>query len=163
MRPTHLDPNQKPEDHWGTLRQLLPYLWPPGRGDLKTRVMMALGLLVVAKLTNVYVPILLKTAVDTLGAGQSVLLVAPIEELDRQVAMAREIMTEAGKIVLDGFVLGTDAELTHDLEADLLDLDGAVLRLQVVQRVRAPLPLEPRGARGVSLRCRRDHREPVDV
>jgi ATP-binding cassette subfamily B protein len=78
MRPTHLDPNQKLEDHWGTLRQLLPYLWPPGRGDLKTRVLIALALLVVAKLTNVYVPILLKKAVDTLGAGQSALLVAPI-------------------------------------------------------------------------------------
>ena len=78
MRPTHLDPNYKSDGHWTTLRELAPYLWPPGRGDLKARVVVALLLLVAAKLTNVFVPILLKMAVDRLGSGEAVLIAAPI-------------------------------------------------------------------------------------
>ena len=78
MRPTHLDPNSKSDGHWTTLRELSPYLWREGRGDLKARVVAALVLLVAAKLTNVYVPIILKMAVDRLGSGADALVVAPI-------------------------------------------------------------------------------------
>ncbi|MEJ2015707.1 MAG: ABC transporter ATP-binding protein/permease [Limibacillus sp.] len=78
MRPTHLDPNYKSDGHWTTLRELAPYLWREGRGDLKVRVVVALVLLVAAKLTNVYVPIILKMAVDRLGSGADALVVAPI-------------------------------------------------------------------------------------
>ena len=78
MRPTHLDPNYKSDGHWTTLRELSPYLWREGRGDLKARVVAALVLLVAAKLTNVYVPIILKMAVDRLGSGADALVVAPI-------------------------------------------------------------------------------------
>ncbi|MPZ08828.1 MAG: ATP-binding cassette domain-containing protein [Kiloniellaceae bacterium] len=67
MSPTTLDP---PEHvHFGQLKLLaglLPYLWPPGRGDLKTRVGAALFFLVVAKLATVTVPLVLKQAVDAL-------------------------------------------------------------------------------------------------
>ncbi len=56
-----------------TLRNLLPYLWPAGRNDLRLRVLIALGLMVGAKVTTVYVPLLLRSAVDSLspGAGAS--------------------------------------------------------------------------------------------
>lgn len=64
---------QKTDNHWQTVKSLLPYLWAPGRADLKVRVIGALLLLVLAKLLGVYVPFLFKDAVDALtGGGQGV-------------------------------------------------------------------------------------------
>jgi ABC-type transport system involved in Fe-S cluster assembly fused permease/ATPase subunit len=64
---------QKKDNHWQTVKSLLPYLWAPGRPDLKMRVIGALLLLVLAKLLGVYVPFLFKDAVDALtGGGQGV-------------------------------------------------------------------------------------------
>jgi ATP-binding cassette subfamily B protein len=67
MRPTTMAPGAKlGAQHFKTLRQLLPYLWPAGRADLKARVAAACVLLVLAKLANVYVPLFLRQAVDAL-------------------------------------------------------------------------------------------------
>jgi len=54
-----------------TLTTLLPYLWPTGRSDLRTRVIVALICLVLAKATNVIVPLLLGDAVDDLSNLQT--------------------------------------------------------------------------------------------
>jgi len=43
----------------------------------------------------------------------SILMEAPLETLDRDVARLREIMTEAGRIVLDSFPVRTDAEVVR--------------------------------------------------
>ena len=58
------------------VRQLLPYLWPQGRRDLKRRVGFAIGLLALAKLANIYTPIILKYATDALTTNPDNLLVA---------------------------------------------------------------------------------------
>jgi ATP-binding cassette subfamily B protein len=50
-----------------TLRRLLPYLWPSGHRDLRIRVGIALLLMVAAKATTVYVPLILRSAVDILA------------------------------------------------------------------------------------------------
>ncbi|GGF09795.1 ABC transporter ATP-binding protein [Aliidongia dinghuensis] len=52
-----------------TLGTLAPYLWPPGEWGLRFRVILAVCCLVVAKIANVFVPILYKRAVDALGGG----------------------------------------------------------------------------------------------
>jgi ATP-binding cassette, subfamily B, heavy metal transporter len=64
----------------GAVRRLLPYLWPGGRTDLKSRVLSAIALLVAAKLVTVVVPMLYKTAVDRLTPGHhgAALVAAPI-------------------------------------------------------------------------------------
>ncbi len=54
-----------------TLTTLLPYLWPTGRSDLRARVIVALICLVLAKATNVIVPLLLGDAVDDLSNLQT--------------------------------------------------------------------------------------------
>jgi len=51
---------------WNTIKNLGSYLWPKKRGDLRTRVILALSCLVLAKIVNVYVPFLYKRAVDAL-------------------------------------------------------------------------------------------------
>ena len=66
-----------PRSDWATLRRLFPYLWA-----YKWRVLMALALMVGAKVANVSVPLLLKELVDTLnpkaGLDAQALLVVPV-------------------------------------------------------------------------------------
>jgi len=53
------------KDAW-TLRALLPFLWPAGETELRARVVIAVLLLIAAKLANVSVPLFYKQAVDAL-------------------------------------------------------------------------------------------------
>ncbi|MCH8155899.1 MAG: ABC transporter ATP-binding protein/permease [Proteobacteria bacterium] len=79
MRPTTIDPGQfQPGKQLRTLRNLLPYLWPRERADLRLRVVLAIVFLVAAKAANVYVPILLRDAVDGLGAPVEGIVVVPL-------------------------------------------------------------------------------------
>jgi len=57
------------ENHWKTIRTLLPFIWMKGRWDLRGRVVMALVFLITAKLIGIYVPFLFKDAVDALSYG----------------------------------------------------------------------------------------------
>ncbi|MBS4096977.1 MAG: ABC transporter ATP-binding protein/permease [Sulfuricella sp.] len=72
MRMTHRGPAPTNRNDLKTIRTLLPYLW-----EFRWRVVLALLLLVLAKLANVAVPLVLKDIVDNLGPGQ-VQLVLPL-------------------------------------------------------------------------------------
>ncbi len=79
MRPTHMQADQRlTAGHLQTLTNLLPYLWPRGRGDLRVRIVVAVLLLILAKLANVYVPYLLRGAVDALDAAPNLVLALPL-------------------------------------------------------------------------------------
>ncbi len=79
MRPTTIEPGQfQPGKQLRTLRNLLPYLWPRERADLRLRVVLAIAFLVAAKAANVCVPILLRAAVDGLGAPVESIVVVPL-------------------------------------------------------------------------------------
>ncbi|MDP2370666.1 ABCB family ABC transporter ATP-binding protein/permease [Rhodoferax sp.] len=62
---------------WATLKRLFPYLW-----QYKWRVVIALALMVGAKMANVSVPLLLKELVDTMnpkgGISATAMLVVPV-------------------------------------------------------------------------------------
>ncbi|WP_425044180.1 ABCB family ABC transporter ATP-binding protein/permease [Primorskyibacter sp. S87] len=53
---------------WRTLRRVVPYLWPDDVPWVKRRVVLAMVMLVLAKVIAVYTPILYKGAVDSLAA-----------------------------------------------------------------------------------------------
>ena len=72
MRPTRLEKPSVNRNDWKTIRALLPYLW-----EFKTRVALALSLLVMAKLASVAVPLVLKEIVDALDQPHS-MLVLPV-------------------------------------------------------------------------------------
>ncbi len=61
-----------------TLRTLLPYLWPAGNVELRVRVVGALICLVLAKVINVYVPILYKQSVDALSGDAVGVAAVPV-------------------------------------------------------------------------------------
>ena len=64
--------------HLRTIRTLLPYLWPRGSLEMRGRVVLAVLLLVGAKVANVYVPILYKEAVDILSDDAAAAIVVPV-------------------------------------------------------------------------------------
>lgn len=53
-------------NHWTVFRGLLPFVWPKGRPDLRSQVALAFGVLVLAKLITVAIPIAFKQATDAL-------------------------------------------------------------------------------------------------
>ncbi len=61
-----------------TLRALAPHLWPPGQVEMRVRVVIALVMLVLAKIANVTVPIFYKGAVDALSPTAGLAVVVPI-------------------------------------------------------------------------------------
>ncbi|MBL3578819.1 metal ABC transporter permease [Rhodovulum sulfidophilum] len=66
-RPTTADLSQfDREQGMRTIRKVAPYLWPPGQGWVKRRVVLALAALLLAKVVSVGTPFLYKAAVDSL-------------------------------------------------------------------------------------------------
>jgi len=63
---------------WAVLATLGRHLWPKGETGLRCRVVVALVLLVLAKVVNVYVPILYKHAVDALGGTAAQAVAVPV-------------------------------------------------------------------------------------
>ena len=72
MRPTRLEKPAATRNNLKTIAALLPYLW-----EFKVRVILALSLLVLAKLANVSVPLVLKEIVDALDQTRA-MLVLPV-------------------------------------------------------------------------------------
>ncbi|MGR3466134.1 ABCB family ABC transporter ATP-binding protein/permease [Limimaricola sp.] len=69
----------QPVKGWDTIRQVAPYLWPKGEGWVKRRVVLAVTLLVLAKLIAVATPLFYKAAVDALaGEGESAAMLLAI-------------------------------------------------------------------------------------
>ena len=53
-------------DHWTVFRGLLPFVWPAGRPDLRSQVVLAFLVLVLAKVVTVFIPVVFKEATDWL-------------------------------------------------------------------------------------------------
>jgi ABC-type transport system involved in Fe-S cluster assembly fused permease/ATPase subunit len=71
-------PARSRRDDLRAIRQLAPHLWPRQAPELKLRVLAALACLMVAKVANVFVPLLYKRAIDALTQHDGALIVAPI-------------------------------------------------------------------------------------
>src|SRR5262245_15388139 len=63
---------------WAVLRVVGRHLWPKNEFGLRCRVVVAMALLIVAKVTNVYVPVLYKHAVDALGEPAAQAVAVPV-------------------------------------------------------------------------------------
>ena len=64
---------------WQPLVELIPYLWPPGRTDLKMRVVISIVLLVLTPIVTVATPVFLGYVVDRLqGRPEDIALAMPI-------------------------------------------------------------------------------------
>ena len=68
----------RPKGGLATLRTLAPYLWPKDAPSLRVRIVVAVLLLIAAKVANIYIPMFYKAAVDALGAKDAALIVVPL-------------------------------------------------------------------------------------
>jgi len=68
LTPTDANLNDDRIQGWQTIQRVAPYLWPPGQTWVKWRVVVAMAMLVAAKVVGIFTPILYKWAVDALGA-----------------------------------------------------------------------------------------------
>jgi len=57
---------------------LLPYLWPKDSWEIRGRVMLALAALATSKVTNVYIPIIYRDAVDLLTGASAPIVTLPL-------------------------------------------------------------------------------------
>jgi ATP-binding cassette, subfamily B, heavy metal transporter len=98
--PLHV-PGVDPAKEVGTIRRLLPYLWPKDRPEIRTRVAIAVALLVGAKLATVTVPIFYKRAVDALSgtAGAEIVLPLAIIFAYGAARVMSQVFTELREIV----------------------------------------------------------------
>ena len=61
---------------WPALMSLIPYLWPKDKAELRVRVVIAMALLICAKLINVVIPFFYKAIVDGLTAPEAGAVIA---------------------------------------------------------------------------------------
>jgi len=67
-----------PRNDLQTIRSMLPYIWPANAVALRVRVVIAMVLLVLAKIANVTVPVFYKQAVDALSTPGTALIAVPV-------------------------------------------------------------------------------------
>ena len=63
---------------WNALRSLLPYLWPRGAPSLRLRVVLAMVMLLAARVATVYIPVFYAQAVDVLAPEDAGLVAVPL-------------------------------------------------------------------------------------
>ena len=90
-------------NQWAILKDLLPFLWPKGRPDLKARVTVAMVALVVSKLITVATPYSFKYATDALTAGGNAAAIAV------SVALFMVLAYGMGRIMMVGLAQLRDA------------------------------------------------------
>jgi ATP-binding cassette subfamily B protein len=75
---TSADMAGQPASGFQTLGRVLPYLWPPGMGWVKRRVVLAMLFLLAAKLVSITTPYVYKLAVDSLGGKADPLMLGAV-------------------------------------------------------------------------------------
>ncbi|MGX7926753.1 ABCB family ABC transporter ATP-binding protein/permease [Tsuneonella sp. HG094] len=94
MPPDQTSPAAADYDGWGTLKRFLPYLWPQDRRDLRTRIVIAMMLVLLAKGVTLATPLAMKKIVDTMATADSTLI---------WVAMSFVIAFVAGRFLSTAF------------------------------------------------------------
>ena len=118
-----------------TIARVGPYLWPEGQGWVKRRVVLALMVLVLAKLVSVATPVFYKAAVDALtGEGLNFSeLDVPFTYTDGEVQIAEAKAT--------GTSIGFTASGTVYTHADVLNIQGTVVPAYALNSMLGKIPL----------------------
>jgi ATP-binding cassette subfamily B protein len=145
---------QSQADHWTVLRGLLPFVWPQGRPDLKRNVVLAFGVLVLAKFVTVAVPVFFKEATDALTAG-----VTDPARIAATAAMALILAYGAARVLMAGLNQIRDVLFTRVGQNAARELNNRTfqhlhklsLRFHLERRTGGLSRVIERGTRGVEL------------
>ncbi|GAA6061487.1 hypothetical protein JCM10212_002566 [Sporobolomyces blumeae] len=139
---------------WDIVKKLLPNVWPQNDMGTKTRVLLAIGLLVGGKLLNVQVPFFFKGIIDTLNVeidpttSQGVLAIAGTVIVGYGLArIGAGLFSELRNAVFANVAQGAIRRVARNVFAHLLNLDiGFHLQRQTGGLTRAI----DRGTKGIS-------------
>jgi ABC-type transport system involved in Fe-S cluster assembly fused permease/ATPase subunit len=138
---------------WAVLAILGRHLWPKGEWGLRTRVAVALALLVLAKVANVYVPILYKHAVDALGTPQVQAMAVPVA-LILAYGLARVLAQALGEI-RDAVFAPVGQRAIRNLALQVFDhLHGLSLRYHLERQTGGLSRVIERGTQGMEFLIR---------
>ena len=143
MRTHPPPPEGSPRGDWKTLRTLTPYLL-----EFKGRVVLAMSLLVLAKLANVAVPLLLKEIVDAMGKPKA-LLVVPVA-LVVGYGLLRLFSTLFGELRDAVFAKVTQRAIRRVALKLFVHLHGLSLRFHLERQTGGVARDIERGTRGIS-------------
>ena len=146
------------ENHWQTIKTLLPFIWAKGRWDLRTRVVFAVIFLVMAKLIGIYVPFLFKDAVDALTPGvkldmTAVVLILPLS-LILSYGLARVLSLFFGEIRDAVFVKVGQNALRNIALSTFRHLHNLSLNFHMERRTGGLSRVIERGTRGIDFLLR---------
>jgi ATP-binding cassette subfamily B protein len=131
------------------IRTLLPYLWPPGRLDLRSRVVVALLLLVGAKVAVVQVPLLLGLVVDALDASASEAVVVVPIALIVAFGLARLVSVAFGELRDAVFARVAQQAIREVALKTFRKLHGLSLRFHLERRTGGLSRVIERGTKGI--------------
>ncbi len=142
--------NERGSGHFATLRQLLPFLWPKGRPDLRWRVVVALIALFASKVVTVWAPFAFKDAVDLLsGKGPAATAIAATVSLILAYAIARIMMVVLAQI-RDGLFARVGQNAVRELSIiTFRHLHALSLRFHLDRRTGGLSRIISRGTQGI--------------
>ncbi len=142
--------NERGSGHLATLRQLLPYLWPIGRPDLRWRVIVALIALFASKVVTVWAPFAFRDAVDLLGSkGPAATAIAATVALILAYALARIMMVVLAQI-RDGLFARVGQNAVRELSIiTFRHLHALSLRFHLERRTGGLSRIISRGTQGI--------------
>jgi len=138
---------------WRTIRRAAPYLWPEAHPWVKTRVVSALAVLVLAKLIAVGTPMLYKAAVDTLGGDTAPLLLGAVG-LTVAYGMAR-LMTNGFQQLRDALFAAVAQRALRQLALETFThIHQLSLRYHITRKTGGLSRIIERGVKGVEFLLR---------
>jgi ATP-binding cassette subfamily B protein len=143
----------KKDNHWSTVKSLLPFLWIKGRADLKVRVVLAMMFLVIAKLVGVYIPFLFKDAVDILSGEREItthiILIATPTGLILGYGLSRVLGLFFGEMRDAVFVKVSQHAVREIALSTFRHLHGLSLRYHLERKTGGLSRIIERGTRGI--------------
>ena len=137
-----------------TLVGLFPYLWPEGRTDLRSRVVIALVALVISKVVTVLTPFAFKAAVDELtpgGAATAAALVAAPIALIVAYGFGRVMMVVTQQIRDGFFAKVAQHAVRHLAVRTFKHLHALSLRFHLERRTGGLARVIDRGVKGIEV------------
>jgi ATP-binding cassette, subfamily B, heavy metal transporter len=142
--------NERGTGHLATLRQLLPYLWPKGRADLRWRVIVALIALFASKVVTVWAPFAFRDAVDLLSSkGAAATAISVTVALILAYALARIMMVVLAQI-RDGLFARVGQNAVRELSITTFrHLHALSLKFHLERRTGGLSRIISRGTQGI--------------
>ena len=138
-----------------TLLAILPYLWPDGRSDLKTRVIAAMIALVFAKIITVMTPFSFKYAVDSLTHGGAAVSVYSLMIVPMFLVIAYgfgRVMMVVMTQIRDGLFAKVGQSAVRDLAIRTFNhLHNLSLRFHLERRTGGLTRVIERGTKGIDI------------